>query len=127
MSIRQAPHFRLQPQVLANWLDRQDSLSWWSVDGDPILTERLHFPCPGDELAAELRKILRPLLVLAPGNEQIPPQRELEERELDQLSKVDDLRDRALQLCWEDADPEIDWVLSEDVEIGQRSSTSSGV
>jgi hypothetical protein len=126
MSIRQAPHFKLSSQVLADWLDRQNAVSWWSVDGDPFLTERLHFPCPSDELATELRRIDRPLLVLATGSQQVANQRELEEGELDQLAKVDNLRDRAFQLCWEDADPEIDWVLSEDVEVGERSSTSSG-
>jgi hypothetical protein len=127
MSIRQEPHFKLMPQVLAGWLERQAPESWWSVDGDPILTERLHFPCPSDELAMELRRLNKPLLLLATRNRKDADGRELEDRDLDQLAKVDDLRDRAFQLCWEDAKPEIDWVLCEDVEVGQSSSTSSGV
>ena len=35
------------------------------MDGDPLLTGRLSIPCPTDELAAELRKINRPMLVAA--------------------------------------------------------------
>jgi len=124
MTIRARSHFRLQARVLADWLDRQRAASWWSVDGDPILTERLHFPCPCDELAFELRRINQPLLVLAPGN-QVANGRELAENELDPLAQVDRFRDRAFQLCWENADPEIDWILCEDVEVGERSVESS--
>lgn len=126
MSIREQPHFKLMPSVLASWLDRQAAASWWSVDGDPLLTERLNFPCPSHDLAREFRRINRPLLVLAPQGPQDATVREVEENDLDQLSRVDQLRDRALQLCWEDANPEIDWVLCEDVEVGESSSTSSG-
>lgn len=62
MSIRDEAHFELSSSELAAWIERQGD-QWWSVDGDRILTGRLSFPSPGDELAAALRRINRPLLV----------------------------------------------------------------
>src|SRR5579884_1720084 len=116
MSIRQQPHFRLQSKELAEWLDRQGNTSWWSIDGDPCLTERLNFPCPSDELADELRRINKWLLLLAPEERRDADGRDVKAEELDTLAQVDEFQDRAFQLCWDDCRPEIDWVLAEDVE-----------
>lgn len=68
-SIQAGPHYEVQSTELAKWLEEQASHSWWNVDGDPLLTGRVPFPCPTDELAAELRKIDRPLLIQAPQSE----------------------------------------------------------
>ncbi|MFO0929604.1 MAG: hypothetical protein U0736_21670, partial [Gemmataceae bacterium] len=63
MSIRAEPHVTVSSAALAEWLERQGVDRWWTVDGDPLLTGRLSFPCPADELAAELRRVNRTLLV----------------------------------------------------------------
>src|SRR6266436_4878939 len=68
-TIKAGPHYELASSELAMWLENQGAKSWWSVDGDPLLTGRLSFPCPAEELAAELRDIGRTLLVQAqPGD-----------------------------------------------------------
>lgn len=58
------PHYELPSTELAAWVDQQPDM-WWMVDGDPLLTGRLSFPCPSDELAADLRELNRPLLIRA--------------------------------------------------------------
>src|SRR5436190_5148789 len=63
MSIPHEPHFEISSAELAVWVERQGLDRWWNVDGDPLLTGRVPFPCPGDELAEELRRINRDLLV----------------------------------------------------------------
>src|SRR3954468_24859301 len=63
--ILNGPHYEIPSPELAIWLEQQGEDRWWNVDGDPLLTGRLTFPCPADELAAELRRIGRPLLVQA--------------------------------------------------------------
>ena len=65
-SIQEGPHYEIQSSELAAWLEQQGVDLWWNVDGDPLLTGRLTFPCPADELSAELRKLNRALLVQAP-------------------------------------------------------------
>ena|SRR5690242_12900105 len=63
MSLRDEPHYKIASSELAAWLEAQGTDRWWNVDGDPLLTGRLSFPCPADELAAELRRINRTLLL----------------------------------------------------------------
>lgn len=63
--IRAGPHYEVPAAELAAWLQDQGEDRWWYVDGDPLLTGRMTFPCPGGSLAAELRRIDRPLLVRA--------------------------------------------------------------
>src|SRR5262245_9767076 len=63
MSLWDQPHYRIESPQLAGWLLTQGEDRWWNVDGDTLLTGRLNFPAPGDELAAELRRINRVLLI----------------------------------------------------------------
>jgi hypothetical protein len=63
MSLQDEPHYELPASALANWVERQGVDLWWSVDGDRLLGGLMPFPCPGDELAAQLRRLDRPLLV----------------------------------------------------------------
>src|SRR5262249_54836289 len=63
--IRGGPHYELPPAELAAWLEQQGPDLWWNVDGDPLLTGRLTFPCPARTLATQLRTISRPLLIQA--------------------------------------------------------------
>src|SRR4051794_25920436 len=62
MSMSDKPHFEISSTELATWLERQPD-QWWTVDNDPLLMGRLDLPGPAEELAAELRRINRPLLV----------------------------------------------------------------
>jgi hypothetical protein len=125
MSLRDEPHYRISSSELAAWLESQGTDRWWSVDGDWLLTGRVSFPCPADELAADLRRINRPLLV---QDQRKPPSGRGEQigaRDLDGLatSWADYFRtngappgasDRVFVLCWEDRGDE--WLLLEDVE-----------
>lgn len=54
---------------LADWIEKQGTERWWTVDGDPVLMGRLSLPCPGDELAHEIRAVNLPLVVFAETNE----------------------------------------------------------
>src|SRR5262249_30037535 len=63
--IRGGPHYELPSAELAAWLEERGPDRWWNVDGDPLLTGRLTFPCPARHLAAALRSIPRPLLIQA--------------------------------------------------------------
>lgn len=62
-TILAGPHYELPSAELAAWVEAQGLDCWWNVDGDPLLTGLVSFPCPGDELVAELRRLNRPLLV----------------------------------------------------------------
>lgn len=63
------PHYELPSAELAAWLDQQGDDCWWNVDGDPLLMGRVLFPCRSGKLAAELRKLDRPLFIRAKGTE----------------------------------------------------------
>lgn len=123
MSVRTEPHIRVNADRLATWLLGLRGGTWWSVDGDPLLTERLSFPCPADELAEELRRINKPLLVLVPEdrrNQTVP----VNSDPIEQLSTQDEYRNRVFQMCWEDEQPEVDWILAEDI-VSEESSARS--
>jgi hypothetical protein len=133
MSLRDEPHYRISSSELAAWLESQGTDRWWSVDGDPLLTGRVSFPCPADELAAELRRINRTLFV---QDRRQPPSGRGEQivaRDLDALTTrwEDNLRtngapspsasDRLFVLCWEDRGEE--WLLVEDVETTEAEAS----
>jgi hypothetical protein len=67
--IRAGPHYEIPSTELAAWLEQQGKDRWWNVDGDPLLTGRMSFPCPAEELADELRKVNRALLVQAKSDD----------------------------------------------------------
>jgi hypothetical protein len=137
MSLRDEPHYRISSSELAAWLEAQGTDRWWNVDGDPLLTGRLSFPCPADELADELRRINRTLLV---QDRRKPPSGRGEQivaRDLDGLATRlgDNVRtngtpppwasDRLFFLCWEDHGDE--WLLAEDEETTERSRADASV
>jgi hypothetical protein len=123
-------HRPLKSTELAQWLEGQPD-RWWTVDGDPLLTGRISFPCPGDELAAELRKINKPLLVSAKESMTQMPE-EITADNLDDFVekapyKLGDVTEpevkyyRWLPLCWRGS--EIDWELVEDLEGSEDSKS----
>ena len=126
--IRAGPHYEIPSAELAAWLEQQGKDRWWNVDGDPLLTGRLTFPCPADELAAELTKINLPLLVQAKKEDAGAKGQPVGKEKLDELvGKVSDniqlggaekmpawAGDRLLYLCWKGSPH--DWLLEEDNE-----------
>jgi hypothetical protein len=132
MSLRDESHYRIASPELAAWLESQGTDRWWSVDRDPLLTGRVSFPCPADELAAELRRINRTLLV---QDRRQPPSGRGEQivaRDLDALAtRWGDIvgtngtpspwaSNRLFFLCWEDRGEE--WLLLEDVETTEAEA-----
>jgi hypothetical protein len=128
--VADGPHFELPSAELAKWLEQQPADRWWTVDGDPLLTGRLSFPCPGDELATELRKINKPLLVSAKEEmtdahgqliqaEKLDDLVELAPYRLGDLSNLELKYYRWLSFCWKGS--EIDWELVEDLETSEES------
>lgn len=122
-SIQDGPHFEIHSSELGRWVEQQGTDRWWNVDGDPLLTGRLTFPCPADELAAELRALDRPLLVQAKSAE--ARGQSIDHTQLDglvarffEVVHAQDRQyppwagDRFFYLCWKGAPHE--WVLAED-------------
>jgi hypothetical protein len=136
--IRSGPHYELPADELAAWLAAQGNDRWWSVDGDPLLTGRLYFPCPADELAAELRRIGQPLLVQARKEDMAAKGQRIDRDKLNELAGkiADNLHlirgeglpawsdDRLLYLCWKESTN--DWLLCEDSEIAKQMQASEG-
>jgi hypothetical protein len=85
------------------------------------LTSLLDFPCPTEELADELRRIDREMLVHAPADENAMGQ-QLGEEDLGRLvmseSSTPDgkgMPSRMLYLRWKGQDSSTEWVLFEDI------------
>ncbi len=114
VTVKGCPHFSISPEEFVNWLESQPGC-WWSVDGDPVLTGQVDFPCPSDELADAVRRIGKSLLIVDKDDaseakgERIPPDK------LDDIADRDNnSRERTFLCCWEDAD--VDWLLIEDTK-----------
>jgi len=126
MSIQSEPHFEVPSTELAEWIEKQGTNIWWSVDGDPFLTERVMFPCPGDELADALRRFNRSLLIIDPKKRQTAQGQIIRAAELDSVvylmgsnvqynydgEKPLWMDDRVFCCRWKDAKEE--WLLMED-------------
>lgn len=104
------PFAVIDAQELARWLDAQPE-TWWTVDGDPLLTAEVDLPCPTQELSAALRRHAKSLLVLAPGSARHGES--ITGDQLDSFSQRDHRHnERSFLLRWEDEDQP--WLLSED-------------
>jgi hypothetical protein len=126
--IRGGPHYELPPAELAAWLEQKGPDRWWNVDGDLLLTGRITFPCPARNLAAELRKLARPLLVQAKVDDSAAKGQPITNDQIDAVvdrfgdtmqliwegEKPPWSEDRILYLCWEGATDK--WLLAEDRE-----------
>ena len=123
-NIQDGPHFEVPSSELAKWLEDNAADSWWNVDGDPLLTGSIPFPCPTDELASELRKINRSLLVEAPRGDGAAKGQPIEASNIGPLltRSVSELHasrfaaewanDKFFFLCWRGSPYE--WLLIED-------------
>jgi hypothetical protein len=126
--IRGGPHYELSSAELAAWLEEQGPDRWWTVDGDPLLTGRMTFPCPARYLAAELQKLSRPLLVKAKTDDHAAKGQPMSKDQIDAVVERvgSDIHiigegakplwpdDRILYLCWKGSINE--WLLQEDSE-----------
>jgi hypothetical protein len=138
-SIPRGPHYEILSSELATWLLEQGEDRWWNVDGDPLLTGRLTFPCPASELAEELRKINRPLLVQAKKDDiEAKGQRVGKDKLNDLVSHfAENMKvfgtgemppwggDRLLYLRWKGAPDE--WLLAEDSETTEQMRTEETI
>jgi hypothetical protein len=135
--IRGGPHYEVPSFEVAAWLEGQGKDRWWNVDGDPLLTGRLTFPCPAARLATELKKINRPLLVEARKEDAGARGQTIDAAKLgDVVGLLAEsghttsqappwANDRVLYLCWKGSLPE--WLLEEDsqasaqMQVGERA------
>jgi hypothetical protein len=117
------PGFRLATGELADWLDRQDPDCWWLVDGDPLLMGLVSFPTTGDVLAARLRKIDQPLLVLDDRDKS--GSADLSADDLDRHVYLDEHdQERIFRLQWDTTPPGVEWLLIEDKESARLARSS---
>jgi hypothetical protein len=118
--IRNLPHYRIGAPELAKWIENQGDESWWSVDGDPLLTQRLDFPCPGADIATELRRLGNPLLLFDARREPTATGESISPDQVSDVAFTDHDGNRVLQLCWAQG-PDVDWLLVEDTETSESS------
>ncbi len=132
--IRGGPHYEISAAELAEWLEEQGKNLWWNVDGDPLLTGRMTFPCPAWKLARELRTIDRPLLVQAKKEDNSAIGQAINKDKLNQIVGrfADTLHvlnavaprwsdDRILNLHWKHRTHE--WLLVEDSQTTKQMSS----
>jgi len=121
MAVQVKPSYTVRASILAKWIETQPD-RWWIVDGDPLLTSLLDFPCPSDELAPVIRNIGKDLLLhgkrdTAPDCGEI-----VDSDKLDQLCDTGGRhREKTLGLCWADSD--VDWLLIEDKDAVRQFGT----
>jgi hypothetical protein len=116
----------ISSQELAKWLDSQPG-TWWSVDGDPLLTSDVDFPCPNDELAEALRKLNRDILVFTKTRVSKNVKDELHSSDLDSLADSKNPRmEKNILAAWKGS--VVQWLLTEDktmAEVARDASTES--
>jgi hypothetical protein len=112
VTVKSHPHFTISAEEFAGWLEAQPN-SWWFVDGDPVLTGEIDFPCPSDELAEAMRSVGKKILILdkTPGSH-AQGTRVIPEKLNDLADRDNRLGERTFLCCWEDSD--VDWLLCED-------------
>ena len=137
MNIEAGPHYELPSTELAKWVEAQGPDCWWNVEGDPLLTGLVSFPSLGGELAAELRRLDRPLLVQSKSPD--AKGQRIDEAQINGLvTRLRDAftmrpgaqepiwaNDRVLDLCWKSSP--VSWLLVEDSESKQDSLDDAAV
>lgn len=96
--------------ALASWLEKNAAGAYWSVDGDPLLTSQLDFPCPTEEIVGKLRWLGGQMFVRGSG--------EIEECVIQGSPAPGDdngKESRTFYLRWKGQDSTKEWVLFEDV------------
>jgi hypothetical protein len=112
MAVKEKPHYKVSAKSLADWLETQPD-KWWSVDGDPLLTSTVDFPCPSDELAPVIRRVGTDLLIQDQNANSAAHGQGIAPNELDKLADTSNRKRRKIfRLCWVGSD--VDWLLLED-------------
>jgi hypothetical protein len=121
MSVQERSHYVISSSDLAKWLETQGDQHWWSVDGDPLLTGLISFPCPSSELAAELKKLSRNLFLQDKDGKASGESISIEK--LDQVADHDETQNRLFLFGWEGAPPEdLGWLLVEDRQTAESNN-----
>ena len=111
MSVVKHPYV-ISSEELARWLDNQPE-TWWLVDGDPLLTSKIGFPCPSDELADELRQIGKNIIIYTDKAIGVKDGGQIDSRVLPRLADTENrYHERNFLARWQSSD--IEWLLSED-------------
>jgi len=98
-------------QELARWLEEQSG-SWWSVDGDPLLTSEVDFPCPNDELAGALSKLDKEIIVFAKTRKNKDRAKQFHAVDIDELADTKNPRkEKNILAAWKGSD--VKWLLTE--------------
>ncbi len=109
----------ISSRKLAQWLDGQPA-TWWNVDGDPLLTSEVDFPCPSEELAEALRKHNNDIVVFTNRKRQATVGADLHSLDLDELTDTENPRqEKNILAAWKGSD--IEWLLSEDKEMAEAA------
>ena len=112
MSTKVGPYYTLPSATLAEWIERQPD-KWWSVDGDPLLTSIVDFPCPSDELAPTIRREGKNLRLHDRNAASLAHGETIDADKIDGLADTSNrLHRKILRLSWSDSD--VDWLLIED-------------
>ncbi len=112
MDFKKSPHYILPARTLAEWIESQPE-KWWSVDGDPLLTSLVDFPCPGDELAPVIRQVGKDLVLQDKNPVSRADGEVIAGDRLDELSDTSNRKHhKILRLSWKGSD--VDWLLIED-------------
>ena len=132
MAGKEWPSSTITSRRLADWLNQYMPQRWWLVDGDPLLTGQLSFPCSSEELAAELERI-NGLLRIVDLRDRSPILAELIEdiQDLDKfgIPSIDD-QEQVFQLRWLEPVPGPYWFLVDDtkaVEEDIRAGTTKEI
>ncbi len=110
-----AVQHELPPAALAAWL-RSQPATWWSVDGDPLLMERLNLPCPAEDLAGAIEASAKPLVLhVFGGVDMAGPDQDLLTRVA--AAGEDTAGNRSMTLAWSGSDSS--WLLIEDQDAAE--------
>ena len=113
------PYYTIDPMELAQWLEDQAD-TWWIVDGDPVLTSHVDFPCPTEELSAELRRVKKQLWVFDPRKDADAKGQAIPVAQLNEIADTENkAQARTYLLSWEGDG--IQWLLAEDPEAAKVS------
>jgi hypothetical protein len=112
MPLKERPYYTIPAVALAEWIDNQPD-KWWSVDGDPLLSSMVDFPCPSDELAPVIRRVGKDLLLRDMNTTSQAHGEAIGKDNLDELCVRSPRRGQKI-LCLSWADSGIDWLLLED-------------
>jgi hypothetical protein len=119
-------HIVIPSRKLAEWLDGQPG-TWWNVDGDPLLTSEVDFPCPNEELAEGLRKHDGNIMVFTRKRGRSSAGEDLNSLDLDDLADTENpKKEKNILAAWIGSD--IEWLLSEDKDMAEearRTTTES--